>query len=336
LITLGEFKPATGAYQSVPSYFTAHEREAYAWLAERAQGGRLWDVADRPRDMYLRTYALSEVSLPRYMGYYDNGAPLYTWEQMNWGDLLTSLRLHDVRYVLLRKDEPRTPELGALLGGAGYQVAFENAQMLLWEDSVPGGYVRFYPTVALDSLDDRERSREALAALYRRGVATAAADSLPVQASPSVAESLRFDYALISRAGQSLMPSYLAQPRSSITLAELDAIEAQAWGEVDVHVWRPAYGDIRLEVAATAGGLLTIAESWYPYWCVEIDGRSAPVLRANGALLGVMLSPGQHQIRFYYARPAYVYIGFGITALTLLCLIGYGVVSRRSRAVDRL
>jgi len=67
--------------------------------------------------------------------------------------------------------------------------------------------------------------------------------------------------------------------------------------------------------------VLTIAESWYPHWRVEIDDQPGEVLRVNWALLGVRLDAGMHRIRFYYQRPWYLHLGYGITLLTVLSLM---------------
>ena len=34
-------------------------------------------------------------------------------------------------------------------------------------------------------------------------------------------------------------------------------------------------------------------------WCVDVDGKTAPLLRCNSLCLGVYLEPGKHEIRFY-------------------------------------
>ena len=78
-----------------------------------------------------------------------------------------------------------------------------------------------------------------------------------------------------------------------------------------------------MRVETPTRGILTIAESWYPHWRVQVDGQPGEVHRVNWALLGVRLEPGVHEVNFYFQRPWYVYVGYAISGLTLLCLIAW-------------
>ncbi len=39
-----------------------------------------------------------------------------------------------------------------------------------------------------------------------------------------------------------------------------------------------------------------IAENWYPSWRATVDGKPAPVLRAQNTLLSVVLPPGAREV----------------------------------------
>ena len=68
-----------------------------------------------------------------------------------------------------------------------------------------------------------------------------------------------------------------------------------------------------------------VSQMWYPAWRAEVDGRSAPVLRVWGALQGVVLEPGRHQVRLHYPSGR---LGLGLAlagagALGLIALLAW-------------
>jgi hypothetical protein len=70
--------------------------------------------------------------------------------------------------------------------------------------------------------------------------------------------------------------------------------------------------------SATAGFLVT-SDAFYPGWRARVDGQEAPLYRADYAIRGVMLPPGQHTVSFDY-NPRRFYFGAGISVLSLLAL----------------
>ena len=78
--------------------------------------------------------------------------------------------------------------------------------------------------------------------------------------------------------------------------------------------------EVRLRVDAPGPGFLVLADTFYPGWRVEVDGRPAPLLRANVAQRAVRLGPGTHQVRFRFrSRP--VLWGTVISAVSALLLV---------------
>ncbi|MBX9656795.1 YfhO family protein [bacterium] len=66
-----------------------------------------------------------------------------------------------------------------------------------------------------------------------------------------------------------------------------------------------------------SGGLLVLADAYYPGWSATIDGISTDILRTNRAMRGVIVPEGNHRIEFRYrSRPFEV--GSVISALTVL------------------
>jgi hypothetical protein len=71
-----------------------------------------------------------------------------------------------------------------------------------------------------------------------------------------------------------------------------------------------------IRVHSTGPALLAISRTYHPSWQAEIDGVSAPVLRANHALMGVPLPrAGDHNVVLRY-HPAIVYLAATISAAT--------------------
>ena len=81
--------------------------------------------------------------------------------------------------------------------------------------------------------------------------------------------------------------------------------------------WQPGSFRITLSGEASQDSYLVVAETWYPDWHAWVDGRPAPVLRADHALLSVVLPPGAREVRLHFASPAYAH-GRIVTLLALL------------------
>src|SRR5262249_42168705 len=48
---------------------------------------------------------------------------------------------------------------------------------------------------------------------------------------------------------------------------------------------------VSVEADAARAGVLVVSETWYPGWSVTVDGKPAPLLRADYAFRGVALTP---------------------------------------------
>lgn len=330
LIVLGlvplDFGPSSAAYVTTDSYFTAEEQEAYAWLRDHATGGRFWDVANSPREEYLRTYSLSEFPMLRYWGYYDNGAPLYTHRQVGSTDLTANLALHRVRYVLLRQGEANTPQYETTLRGAGYRPAWQGQGLTVWQNAQISGYARFYPSAALDVATSDEASLAALPRFMDQGIALVAANAAMVEsgrtsgvANGQVEGTYIFSddptYAARLALTSSIMSVQVVTPETLDAVRPIPPVEVVAYAE------RQGYDSIYIGVSVPESGVLMLSESWYPHWQAFVDGKARQALRVNTAFLGVWLEPGEHRIEFRFHRPWYAYAGFATTGITLLALV---------------
>src|SRR5262249_29011975 len=76
-----------------------------------------------------------------------------------------------------------------------------------------------------------------------------------------------------------------------------------------------------VEADTSAPGVLVVSDTWYPGWSVTVDGKPAPLLRADYAFRGVALGPGKHVVEMRFSsRPTQ--IGLALSALGLLVLVG--------------
>ena len=96
--------------------------------------------------------------------------------------------------------------------------------------------------------------------------------------------------------------------------------------------------NIAVAVDTPSDALLVTAENYYPGWVARIDGEAAPIVKVDGALRGVTVPAGQHDVIFSY-EPRSFTIGAVITVTTLLVAVllfsGYAVarlVRRQGRA----
>ena len=77
-----------------------------------------------------------------------------------------------------------------------------------------------------------------------------------------------------------------------------------------------------------AAGIVWVPESFYSSWHVTVDGKDAPVVRVNGAFIGVQVPPGWQSVHFSFV-PRDVQIGGIVTLVTLLGLAAYWFYDRR-------
>lgn len=81
-----------------------------------------------------------------------------------------------------------------------------------------------------------------------------------------------------------------------------------------VVVSRP--GHLVVDARAPAGGFLLVSEIWHPGWRATIDGSSAPLRRANIALMGIDLGSGRHTVELVF-EPSGWMSGLTITLISL-------------------
>lgn len=93
-------------------------------------------------------------------------------------------------------------------------------------------------------------------------------------------------------------------------------------------------GRIDVQVEATRPSLLVVSENAVPGWHATVDGRGAPVVRADGLALGVPVPAGSHIVSLRYRVPG-LRLGAAISLATLVGLFAaLAFERRRSRRVS--
>ena len=95
----------------------------------------------------------------------------------------------------------------------------------------------------------------------------------------------------------------------------------------DVRLSRENSQLIRIIFSSPQPCVAVIAESYYPFWRAEVDGKPAEVLRVNCAIMGVEVSSGVHEIMLRYEPPR-IYAVAGV--VTVLGFVAGLVVATRT------
>jgi len=126
-------------------------------------------------------------------------------------------------------------------------------------------------------------------------------------------------------------------PRQTVVLERADASVAPAAcgeggctpGEVEPVAAEP--GRIRFRVVAEAASHLVVSADHSPGWRAHVDGRRAPVLRADYAFMAVPVAPGAHEVELWYRpRGLAPAVALSLAGLALTAVGGLRCLSRSS------
>lgn len=122
---------------------------------------------------------------------------------------------------------------------------------------------------------------------------------------------------------------------ASVSPAPIETkIPARSALRAEVTEWRA--GRMKIAITGSSAGpeYLVVAENWYPSWHAAIDGKPAPVLRAQNTLLSVVLPPGAKEVTLEFDDPAYhrgrlisILSAIGVLALFAVPLVKRGTTS---------
>jgi hypothetical protein len=91
---------------------------------------------------------------------------------------------------------------------------------------------------------------------------------------------------------------------------------------------------VRIDADLSAPGYVVTVDAWDPDWHATLDGRPAPLLRANVAFRAVAVPAGRHTIEEVY-RPSGLRAGLSISALALMGWIVLAWASGRTAQAPR-
>jgi hypothetical protein len=98
-----------------------------------------------------------------------------------------------------------------------------------------------------------------------------------------------------------------------------DPLETSA-GPVRAAIIRENQQEVVVEAASDVDGFLLLADTFYPGWSAEVDGRPVTLYRANLSVRAIQLPKGQHVVRFAYQAPGFAR-GLQISLLALSVLL---------------
>jgi hypothetical protein len=87
---------------------------------------------------------------------------------------------------------------------------------------------------------------------------------------------------------------------------------------------------VALQARLASPGLLVLADTWYPGWTARIDGRPAPILRADHAFRAVALPAGDHEVVFVYT-PTWLVPGILLTLAGAVLAFAFFLPAARAR-----
>jgi hypothetical protein len=85
---------------------------------------------------------------------------------------------------------------------------------------------------------------------------------------------------------------------------------------------------VEIKTSSKSDSFLVLSDVYYPGWQATIDGLPVRIFQTNYVLRGIMVPAGEHLIRFEF-RPKSLYIGAGISAVSLFLLFGIFLILRR-------
>ena len=90
-----------------------------------------------------------------------------------------------------------------------------------------------------------------------------------------------------------------------------------------------------MHVTAPRHTLIASSIPSWPDWHIRADGKNVSPLRINGAFLGFLLPPGEHEVRVWYA-PWSFRIGVIVSLITMIARLHTAPGGLRLESVSRV
>ncbi len=214
----------------------------------------------------------------------------------------------------------------------GYD-SLEPAELIALASSVPDPRSSAYDVLAVryviapTELNDFSDGERPLSLVAHNGAAWVYDRARPVPVARLV-----HDFEIIENAEQAVQRVHEQDFNPALT-AILDrdpacAIGTAAEGEDSTVIIESEPGYWLIRTSSVSGAILVLAETAYPGWQVEIDGRSAESLTAYTTLKAVCVPPGTHDVGWTYS-PTIYQIGGLITVVALMTVLGAVIAHTR-------
>ncbi|PWU12654.1 MAG: hypothetical protein C5B51_00300 [Terriglobia bacterium] len=95
----------------------------------------------------------------------------------------------------------------------------------------------------------------------------------------------------------------------------------------DVRVLQRSATRVALDAQMACRGMIVLSQTFFPGWEATVDGRHANLYEAYGAIQGVVVDGGAHEVEIRY-RPVIVYWGALLTTLGLTAVLVLGLHAR--------
>ena len=100
-------------------------------------------------------------------------------------------------------------------------------------------------------------------------------------------------------------PFALFDSAAMVTSAELKEPPRAIGDTAIVTSWKPGHIALTLPHPAPAGSALVVSENYYPGWTATVDGKAAPIGRADLTLIGVPLPTGAKAVQLTFRSETY-------------------------------
>jgi len=202
------------------------------------------------------------------------------------GDALqTELNIAGVAYILLDKEDPFSPKQMQDFFRSIYPVVFENRYFAVLAN--PGTlYPAFLARDFVALPPDSYAMAPAVLQLMPKNLITVETVQ-PVNGIPGFAGQANGTNQI------ALQPQYQSQNGQPFARVPL------VGNRMD------DYQRMTYQLPPTASGWLVVSEAYHPDWTVTIDGKPAPAIRAEAALLATYVPQGSHEVTFRFKAPAW-------------------------------
>jgi len=105
--------------------------------------------------------------------------------------------------------------------------------------------------------------------------------------------------------------------QKAITEKPLSIIKTVSKPSGTAYITHYNLNDLVIETNTNNKALVVLSDTWFPGWKAFVDGEEVEIIRTNCAMRGVLVEPGNHEIKMIY-KPESVRIGSMISILTLI------------------